>query len=93
MTSETRTTIQLSDIKAVEFECTNCHHRLVRPLGVWQSRWDSCPECGSNWTHYRATMDFLTKLSAQVVKTAEIDTQGNEAPFIVRFEVSTDKKP
>jgi predicted RNA-binding Zn-ribbon protein involved in translation (DUF1610 family) len=93
MTSETRTTIQLSDIKAVEFECTNCHHRLVRPIGVWQSQWDQCPDCGSIWTHYRATMDFLARFSSQVSKTAVIDTQTNETPFIVRFEINTDKKP
>jgi predicted RNA-binding Zn-ribbon protein involved in translation (DUF1610 family) len=91
MTSETRTTIQLSDLKAIEFECTNCHHRLVRPLGAWKSYWDSCPECGNNWIHYKATMDFLGAFASQAAKISAIDTQGDKAPFVVRFEIAQPK--
>jgi hypothetical protein len=93
MTSETRTTIQLSDIRAVEFECNHCHHRLVRPLGVWQSQWEQCPECGSLWSHYRSMMDFLARFASQAAKSSEIDKQGKEAPFTVRLEIATEKKP
>jgi DNA replicative helicase MCM subunit Mcm2 (Cdc46/Mcm family) len=91
MTSESRMTIQLSDLKAIEFECTNCHHRLVRPIGVWQSNWDSCPDCGSIWSHYRHTMNFLAQFSSQVAKTKEIDNQ-NDSPYIVRFEITQPPK-
>jgi len=93
MTSETRTTIQLSDFKAVEFECLNCHSRIVRPIGVWQSPLLCCPECGSTWAHYRGTMDFLAKMSSQIAKIAAIDTPAEDTPFIVRFEINPDKKP
>ncbi len=92
MTSEVRTTIQLSDLKAVEFECTQCHARIVRPIGVWSSPLLCCPECGMTWEHYRATMDFLAKTSSQIAKTAAIDDPKSDSPFIVRFELKTDKK-
>lgn len=32
MTTETRTTIELKDILAVEFECPKCHSRVTRPV-------------------------------------------------------------
>ena len=93
MTSEIRTTIQLSDLKSVEFECTQCHARIVRPVGAWHTPLLCCPECGVAWNHYRGTMDFLANMSSQVAKISSIDTPANESPFIVRFEINTDKKP
>ena len=36
MTTEIRTTIQLSDVKAIEFECHACRCRIVRPVGGMQ---------------------------------------------------------
>jgi predicted RNA-binding Zn-ribbon protein involved in translation (DUF1610 family) len=91
MTSETRTTIQLSDIKAVEFECVRCHHRLVRPIGTWQTPVFACPECGETWASYRNTLDFLSKTASQLSRTASIDTPGNDSPFIVRLEIAQPK--
>jgi hypothetical protein len=38
-------------------------------------------------------MDFLANMSSQVAKISSIDTPANESPFIVRFEINTDKKP
>ncbi|SRR6266404_991206 len=32
MTIETRTTIQLSDIEAIEFQCKNCNVKYVYPI-------------------------------------------------------------
>jgi len=88
MTCETRTTIQLSDIEAIEFECVKCHARAVRPVGVWQFPLAACPECGENWIHYRGTMDVLRSMASQIAKYAEIDVLKNGAPFVVRFEVA-----
>ena len=93
MTSETRTTIQLSDFKGVEFECVQCHVRIVRPLGVWNFPLDSCLECGAVWTHYKGTMNVLRAISSEIAKIAAIDKPDNESPFIVRFEINSDKKP
>jgi hypothetical protein len=93
MTSETRTTIQLSDFRAVEIECVACHYRIVRPIGPWNSFLFSCPECGANWAHFRGSMEFLTQMASQIAKVSQIDSPDNQTPFIVRFEINTDKKP
>lgn len=92
MTSETRTTIQLSDFKAVEFECRECRCRIVRPMGAQQSSLPACPECGNRWANWRGTLEFFTKMVSQIPKAAVID-QDESAPVIVRFEIDTSKKP
>ena len=92
MTSEVRTTIQLSDFKAVEFECRQCHCRIVRPMGGVQPLLPNCPECGISWAQSRAVMEFLAKMVSQVPMASAIDKQ-TDSPFIVRFEIDTDKKP
>ncbi len=77
----------MSDIKAVEFECSACHHRMVRPVGAWQSFLSECPECGSNWNAYRDAMTFLTQMASRMVKASSIDAE-KDAAFIVRFELA-----
>lgn len=88
MTNETRTTIQLSDLKAIEFECVGCHARIVRPIGVWQFPLVACSECGANWTHYAGAMGVLKAMASQIAKYAEMDDPKNDAPFVVRFEIA-----
>jgi hypothetical protein len=92
MTSETRTTIQLSDFKTVEFECRSCRSRIVRPVGGTQPLLLACPECGVTWVAYRGVMEFLCKTVSQVPKAATIDSEP-ESPFFVRFEINMDKLP
>ena len=88
MTSETRTTIQLSDNLSIEFECQACHCRIGRPAGGRQTLMLICPECETTWVHHRGSMEMLTKMASQIAKLAEMDGPKNEAPFIVRFEVA-----
>jgi hypothetical protein len=92
MTTETRTTIQLSDLKAVEIECTSCHSRIARPIGTLLSPALGCPECNSNWTQFRGTLEFLAKFTSQIAKVAAIDDPKNDAPFVVRFEIAQPRK-
>lgn len=92
MTRETRTTVQLSDFKAVEFECVQCHARIVRPMGVWHFSLDECPECGTDWTHYNKTMAVLMNISSYIAKIAEIDEPAKQSPFIVRFEIASQER-
>ncbi len=92
MTSGVRTTIQLSDILTIEFECKACHCRFSRPTGGRQQLLIVCPECETTWAHYRGSMEMLTKMASQIAKLAEIDRPENEAPFIVRFEIAQPRK-
>ncbi|SPE40203.1 hypothetical protein SBA7_1310007 [Candidatus Sulfotelmatobacter sp. SbA7] len=91
MTSEIRTTIQLSDLKAIEFECRECHCRTVRPMGGIQSLLLCCPECGATWANFRGTLEFLSKTVSQIPKAAAIDSP--ESPFVVRFEIAMERNP
>jgi hypothetical protein len=93
VTSETRTTIQLSDIQAIEFECRACHCRITRPMGGRQILMLICPECETTWANYRGDMEILTKIASQIARLAGIDDPKNQAPFVVRFEITTERKP
>jgi Zn-finger nucleic acid-binding protein len=92
MTTETRTTIQLSDIRAVEFECRECRCRIVRPVGGTQPLLLNCPECNTTWAQYRGNMEILVKMLSQLPKVAAFDSDA-QTPFMLRLEISADKKP
>jgi hypothetical protein len=96
MTRETRTTIELGDINAVEIECTACHYRAVRPAGgVYPQNIMSCPGgCGALWTPYRDSLNTLREAVFQLKNfSAILSAQGNKPPFVVRLEISGDEKP
>jgi hypothetical protein len=91
MTSETRITFTPSDFKAIEFECSECHHRIVRPMTVWKSILYMCPDCGSDWSQFAGTMKYLANMASQLPKfTPPID--GEKWPFTIRFEIAQEKE-
>src|SRR6266446_1364638 len=47
MTIETTTTVQLSDIKAIGFECSSCHAKTVQPIERFEHLPARCPICDS----------------------------------------------
>ena len=49
MTFETRTTINLEDIRAIEYECTKCHSRSVRLLDDKHTVASGCNNCNNRW--------------------------------------------
>ena len=92
MTSETRTTIEPADFIAIEFECSECHHRLARPMGTWKSMIYACPDCGSNWSQFAGTMKYLANMASQLPKFTP-PSEGEKWPFTLRFEIRSDRKP
>lgn len=92
MTSETGTTIQAADFKAIELECNKCHHRIVHPIRVWRSTLLACPDCGEHWSEHRKTMTYLMNLASQLRLLDPSEGGAEVAPFAVRFEIITDKK-
>jgi DNA replicative helicase MCM subunit Mcm2 (Cdc46/Mcm family) len=48
MTVETRTTMQLSDIKAIEFECTHCHAKRIFQIRNFDTPPLNCGSCGES---------------------------------------------
>jgi uncharacterized protein (DUF983 family) len=50
MTTETRTLIELKDIKGIEFECPHCGSKTLYTLEKqFQRLVDGCPNCNEDW--------------------------------------------
>jgi hypothetical protein len=45
MTIETRTTVELKDIKAIEFECADCHTKVSYPIDKFAHPVSICYTC------------------------------------------------
>jgi DNA replicative helicase MCM subunit Mcm2 (Cdc46/Mcm family) len=45
MTIETNTTIELGDIKTIEFECRKCHTKIVYPIESYSHPPTRCSAC------------------------------------------------
>lgn len=93
MTVEKRTTIAPTDVLAVELECRECRHRIVRPSGLWQQEINSCPNCGTSWRSHR---ELLSRLQDAIFKLSGISLQEldqTNTPFRIRLEITGDGKP
>ena len=51
MTIETRTTLELKDIRAIEFECNACHTKTLYSVAKYTQPPTHCPHCteGRQW--------------------------------------------
>jgi DNA-directed RNA polymerase subunit RPC12/RpoP len=86
MTSETRTVIEATDIKALELECVKCGFRTVWPLSQWNGRYVKCATCGESWpVSQNAAYEALNQavVSLSVVAKAEKAA----IPFKIHFEL------
>lgn len=84
MTVETKTTIQLSDITTIEFECAKCHTVASYPLDVVQHPQGSCANGCGEWMPFAGdTYKSLTKLIELVKRFGKATSE----PFILRFGV------
>jgi hypothetical protein len=84
MTVETRTTIEPTDVTAIELECVECHHRIVRNLRNWRNDPAKCDNCGNAWNVGDA-MKQLQELCSRIRYFSEMTT-GH--PFVIRFEIA-----
>jgi hypothetical protein len=85
MTVETKTTIQLSDITAIEFECKNCHATLSWPVAIFKHPPTACP-CRTD-QHWMAQGGSLFEAITEMVENLRgLSKAGNE-PFIMRLGV------
>jgi hypothetical protein len=82
MTVETRTTIQLSDIANVEFECRKCGSKTVWPIGVAKSPPIKCHCEEQQWmVHGGDQFMSIARLLQLIQKVGEAQNE----PFIMRF--------
>jgi hypothetical protein len=87
MTIETKTTIQLSDLTTVEFECKNCHAIGSWPIDVAKNPPTGCP-CRTDlpWmAHGGQQFAQIVDLIALVQKLGKADKE----LFVLRFVLKT----
>lgn len=90
MTIETRATIQLGDILAIEYECPGCHAKSIRPINLPDKSANrvpvACGNCNAPWMteHSQVTRDLATLLNLIAI----LGDGGTRLPFVLRLEVS-----
>jgi hypothetical protein len=91
MTKETRTTIELRDIRYVEFECASCHTKLVYPIDKFNHPIFVCnvcpgakvliPERGRETDEIKQLINLINRFS------------GKPEGYIMRFDISGSEGP
>lgn len=88
MTITSTTKISLDDIKAIEFECSECHSRLSVPIKTFGNPPQSCPACSANQQWFaQKSEEFVdvTKLG-QILRKL---TGSSPTTFSMRLEIAT----
>lgn len=67
MTIETKATIQLGDVKSIEFECKNCHCLMTWPIETARQPPSECCGCGVQFMNasdgsFRRLMELLSMI-------------------------------
>jgi hypothetical protein len=87
MTISTKTTLDVSDIQAIEFECMSCHSKVTMPVNTFGGPPISCMTCESREQWFiPGSQDH-----ANVVQLGRIfrDCAKNDKKrFAMRFEIS-----
>jgi hypothetical protein len=90
MTSETRVTIELQDIKAIELECQKCHSRNVRPVEACFGSVTKCANCNELWMLPNA--QDAENITAFINSLFACRTQTNSTqPYKIRLELTGSK--
>jgi predicted RNA-binding Zn-ribbon protein involved in translation (DUF1610 family) len=89
VTSETRTTIEASDIKALELECTKCGVRAIWKLEQCENpNFEKCAHCGTKWPFQKGfSYQALTSVITGMQELAKVKND-KEIPFMIRFEIA-----
>jgi hypothetical protein len=85
MTAETKTTLQLSDITAVEFECKKCHRIVSLPLPL-KSPNQVPVECDCDIRqHWMPTGSDAHRSLLALMDYIERYANATNEPFVLRF--------
>jgi hypothetical protein len=93
MTIETRATIQLGDVLAVEYRCRTCQAKAVRPLAHFDENGEgrphrvpiACGNCGAAWMMDLSSSDKGLETMFNLV--AFFADPNHKMPFDLRLEV------
>lgn len=85
MTVETKTTIQLSDLTSIEFECKDCGATTSWPMPVAKNPPTTCRCRDEQWmTHGGQTYRDLSNLIELIQRLGKADGE----KFVMRFRVT-----
>jgi len=92
MTFETRATIQICDILAIEYECPKCRAKSVRPIVDPSNREGrsnaiprACGNCNALWIPENSQVE--QDLRELLNSIGEFRSEGERLPFAMRFEI------
>jgi predicted RNA-binding Zn-ribbon protein involved in translation (DUF1610 family) len=85
MTVETRTTIEPSDINAVEFECRGCGAKTIRKLDRKLQMPARCGNCGDEW--FNPNRQEVHEVGIFLEQIAEYGA--GQYPYIMRFQLTS----
>ena len=86
MTIETRTTMELKDIKAIEFECATCHTKLVYPIGKFTHPLMTCNVCQPPKTLVPERGKELEDIKQLVYLVQRFS--GEAGMYVMRFDIT-----
>jgi len=90
MTTELRTMVEPSDIRALEFECLNCRAKQTVLLSQWKNPNGKCANCLNSWPQSHAlAFQSLLHLVESLAEISKINGD-NQISFNVRLELVSD---
>ena len=88
MTIETKTTMELKDIKAVEFECATCHTKLVYKIDKFTLPLMFCTVCQKVLIPERGKeLEDIKQLVYLIKRFSE-----EEGMYVMRFDITSSKE-
>jgi DNA replicative helicase MCM subunit Mcm2 (Cdc46/Mcm family) len=87
MTLKSITTIEPSDIQAIEFECSECHSKMTVPTKTFAQPPITCSSCQKNQWFIPGSEDFMDIVRiGQILKRL---TVAEKRQFVMRFDISS----
>lgn len=93
MTSETKTTIEAVDVKAIELQCVKCGIRVSHSIERWNIEFHKCPNCNSGWEMEHQKLFVAVRDMVLGLRLLADPKQSEGNPFRIRLEIVEPKKP
>jgi hypothetical protein len=96
MTTETRTTIELGDVLAIEFECKKCGAKIAVPIEKFRQAPLRCAACDTQEAEQWLVANGPESDHSRIGRLAQLIAQLSELKpehFAMRLEIASQSKP
>ncbi len=90
MTKELKTTIEPSDILAVEITCTHCGTVISQQIGVWQNNMAQCPSCNTTWMPHRQFLIYIGDIVTRLRHLTSLPKENPGPSISIRFAIRSE---